>query len=252
MHVEYWVCDRCKKVIDYDEKKFTTKEMGYPFIPKGGGGKHYHYQCLLDYYAAKKDLTNEKRAELIADAERRHEAQLIKKKIKQGNLTKGRVETRKSNKKDREALFNYFYDFYGLRGVTKRLNTIIDKLNAGEDFGEISGVQISYDTLKKMLLYYRKDLNNIYKNKQKKDGAISAIQRIFYDVMIMVNSYDDYLKRPEVLYNQTIHNQVDGGEKIYDNSKLLVNRANKKDDRKEQMLKDIDEFLDSLDDNLED
>ncbi len=35
MHIEYWICDYCKKDIEHDEKKmYSTPEMGYPFIPK--------------------------------------------------------------------------------------------------------------------------------------------------------------------------------------------------------------------------
>ena len=47
MHIEYWVCDYCKKVIERDEKKkYTTPEMGYHFIPKEQRRKTFSF-CMF-------------------------------------------------------------------------------------------------------------------------------------------------------------------------------------------------------------
>ena len=234
MHVEYWICDYCKKEIERDEKKkYTTPEMGYPFIPKGGGGKHFHYLCLIDYYNKKKLPKNEI-TELMEDAERRHNVH-ISKNLKKGTLTKDKLVTRKATKKDREELFNYFYGYYGLKSVTKKLNTMVDSLNSGEDYGGIQNVQIPYFQLKDMLLYYRKELDKAYYSKNKKDGYVNPLSRIFYDIAIVINNLEDYVKRREVMYNQINNNKIDGGETLRDFSQVLqgVDKQRQKESREE-------------------
>lgn len=47
MHIEYWVCDYCKKEIERDEKKkYATPEMGYPFIPKERRRKTFSFRMF--------------------------------------------------------------------------------------------------------------------------------------------------------------------------------------------------------------
>ena len=241
MHVEYWICDYCNKIIDYDEKtKYTTPEMGYPFIPKGGGGKHYHYLCLIKHYNKSKISKDKKKvAELIEDAERRHQAQ-IDKKLKKGNLTKTKLVERKATKKDREELVNYFYDYYGLKSTTKKLNSMIDALNKGEDYGDITNIKISYYQLKDMLIYYRKDLDKAYSNKNKKDGFVNPLSRIFYDVAIVINNLEDYARRREIVYNQLNNNKIDGGETLVDYSQHMEGINKRRDEEAQEEFERIE------------
>lgn len=167
---------------------------------KNGGGKHFHFICLIKYYQSK-DYTQEKITELIQDADRRHETQ-VSKKIKKGTLTKQKFNIRRTTKKDRDDLINYFYGHYGLQRVSKRLNTIIDKLNAGEDYDGFKDVKIPYAQLKDMFIYYSKDLDKIYAQKMKKVGFINPAQRISFDLTIVVNNLEDYINRREVVYNE--------------------------------------------------
>jgi hypothetical protein len=245
MHVEYWICDGCNKEIDHNEKtKYTTTEMGYPFIPKSGGGKHFHYLCLIEYYKKKK-LPPKEIAELVEDAERRHEAH-ISKKLKKGGLTKNKLTTRKATKKDRDELFNYFYGYYGLKAATKKLNSFVDSLNSGEEYGEIRDIQIPYFQLKDMLVYYRKDLDKAYSNKNKKDGYINALSRIFYDIAIVINNLDDYCNRREVKYNQINNNKIDGGEELRDFSQALQGfdkKRQKESKEKFKKLESMEKFI---------
>lgn len=246
MHIEYWECDFCKKVIDYDEKtKYTTPEMGYPFIPKNGGGKHFHYNCLISFYNKKKELSQQQIAELMDDAVRRHDTQ-ISKKIKKGNLTQEKVTRRKATKQDRESLVNYFYDYYGLKVVTKKLNTIIDSLNECRTFGEYQNIQIPYYQLKDMLIYYRKELDKAYANKNKKDGYVNPLSRIFYDIAIVVNNINDYANRRSVVYNQINNNKVDGGETLEDFSIYLQYNKPKKDENSFERIEELKEIAKEL------
>lgn len=223
MHIEYWICDGCKEIIDNNEvTKYATPEMGYPFIPKSGGGLHFHLSCLKSYYK-KKGKTDLEIADLLEDAERRHETS-IKRKLKKGTLTKKKLETRKATKKDRDELVNYFYDYYGLKGMSKKLSTLIDKLNAGEDFDNIKNIRVPYYQLKDMLIYYRKDLDYAYKNKNKKDGFVNPQSRLFYDINIVINNIDDYANRREVMYNLVHNNVIVEDDKFKDLSKFLANR----------------------------
>ena len=223
MHIEYWICDGCKEIIDNNEKtKYSTPEMGYPFIPKNGGGKHFHYRCLLKYYERKRtNKPSEKELqELIEDAERRHET-AIRKKLKKGNLTKKKLEARKATKQDRDELINYFYDYYGIKGLSKKLGTLIDKLNAGEDFDNIRDIRVPYYQLKDMLVYYREELDRAYISKNKKDGFMNPQSRLFYDINIVINNVDDYATRREVMYNLVHNNVVIEEDKFRDLSKYV-------------------------------
>lgn len=233
MHIEYWKCDYCKQIIEYDEKtKYTTPEMGYPFIPKGGGGQHFHHQCLIDYYKKKK-LSPKEIAELIEDAERRHMSHMSK-KLKKGTLTKEKLKQRKATKKDRTELLNYFFDYYGLKSPTKKLGSIIDSLNRGDKYAGIENVEIPYYQLKDMLIYYRKELDKIYSNKNKKDGFVDPASRIFYDISVVVNKLEDYTKRREVIYNQINNNKIEGGETLEDYSQHMVGINNRRDEEAQE------------------
>ena len=251
MHIEYWKCDECNKIIDYDEQtKYTTPEMGIPYVPKNGGGKHFHRACLIKFYNAKKDLTKEQRIEYIEDAIRRHSTQVAR-KVKKGTLTNEKLATRKSTKKDREALINYFYDYYGMRAPTQKLNSIIDSLNEGKDFKDYKGIQITYPQMKDMLVYYRKELDNSFANVRKKGGTDNPLSRIYYDIAIIINNLGDYTQRKGVLYNEVTHNRVDGGETLEDYSahfKYKPKKSNKDDFDKMEDINELSSILGEIDD----
>lgn len=242
MHIEYWICDRCKKVIDYDEKtKYTTTELGYPFIPKNGGGKHFHYVCLLDYYNEDKKLSPSERAELIKDAERRHNTQIEKKKLKKGNLTSKKFKTRKATKEDRESLINYFYNHYGLQAMSKRLGVLIDRLNEGENYGNYKNIHIPYFQLEDMLIYYGKELTRIYNEKLKKESFVNPLVRINCDIAIVVNNLSDYITRRELVYNEINNNKpVDGGGQLKDDSERMKAINLERDKQSEEELQRIE------------
>lgn len=172
--------------------------------------------------------------------------------IKAGNLTKemieiGENEARKEVIEMKEELFDYLKINYDTPFIPNDIQNHLKDLNNGNSkkYGEI---ELDYYTILAMLKYYKQRLDSEYRSKVKKGENLTPSERIRLDISKLVDWLDDYNNRLELRYNQTIHNQVDGGEKIFDNSKLLVNRTNKKDDRKEQILKDIDEFLESLED----
>lgn len=211
---------------------------------KNGGGKHFHFVCLVKYYKDKK-YSQEKITELIEDADRRHDSHMSK-TIKKGTLTKKKFNTRKATKKDRDELFNYFYGYYGLKNATKKLNSMVDSLNAGEDYDDIRNVKIPYYQLKDMLVYYRKELDRSYANKNKKDGFINPLSRIFYDISIVINNLEDYINRREVVYNQINNNKVEGGETLEDYSIYLNFKRSKKDSDDFKKIEELHELSDIL------
>ena len=238
MHIEYYQCDYCKLPIDYDDKtKYETKEMGYPFIPKDGCGKHFHYDCLEKYYKKKK-FTKKEIAELLEDAERRHDKH-IKGKIKKGTLTKEKLEQRKATKKDRDSLINYLYDYYGAKVIPKSIQSVIDKVNNGEDFGSFKDTYIPYYQLKDMLVYYKKKLDDQYKKRITKGQFVDTTERIFYDIVFCVNNIEQYAQHNMATYNQVQNiSKIDGGEKIFNNAKRLagsIEEKKKKDKELEEM-----------------
>ena len=258
MKITMYICDYCGEPIEYDEKKkYKTPEMGYPYIKKGGGGKnvHFHYNCLVKSYKEKKDLTKDAIEDLIADAERRHNSH-IEKHLRKGTLTKDKFILRKATKKDKDSLVNYFYSHYGLRVLSKNASVLIDKLNAGEDYGNYKNIQISYIQLKNMLIYYNDDLMRIYKSKLKKGEKISPTERIVYDISIVIANLDDYNQRREKAYCEM--NSI-GSEEVVDYSKALegtnkkrIKESQEEFEKLEMMKKFADEEIESLIEQEED
>lgn len=252
MLIHYYQCDYCKeKIEDGKRKKYKTKEMGYPFIPKDGGGKHFHYDCLEKYYKKQK-LSKQLIEELMDDADRRHSKHLTK-DLKKGSLTKEKLEQRRATKKDRDSLINYFYNYYGAISIARGIQTTIDRLNRGEDVGGSKGTVIPYYQLEDMLVYYKNTLNSYYRSKKEKGKLVDVTDRIFFDIIFCINNIDDYAKHHKATYNQA-HNvvKVDGGEEIFDNSKVLVaNRAIKlrESEKLAQEVEQVKRLLEMTDDD---
>lgn len=246
MHVEYWICDYCHKEIEYEEKKkYTTPEMGIPFIPKGGGGKHYHFLCLLTHYRKKRNpkLTPEEIQDLMEDAERRHNTRVCR-SLKKGDYNLDKLEKRRATKKDREDLINYFYNYYGIRVISKRLNALIDSLNDGKDFENIRNTKISYYQLRDMLIFYRNTLDKEYANQKKKNNNfVNPAQRLFYDIVIIINNLEDYSIRRAAVYNIENNVKIDGGGKLEDYSKYFQYNVARKHKHDQQKLDEMDEMV---------
>ncbi len=253
MLIQYYQCDYCKTPIENDKrKKFKTKEMGYPFIDKNGGGRHYHYDCLANFYRKRKHLPEKEVLALLEDAERRH-SRHIKGAIKKGTLTKEKLEMRKATKKDRDSLINYFYDYYGARTISKGLQSVIDNLNKGEDFGSFKNVHIPYYQMKDMLVYYQKTLNSYYKKRKEKGQMVDVTDRIFFDIIFCANNIEEYANNNKAAYNQAQNiTKVNGGETIQNNSKILVSNTNIKKKEAEKLVQEaeqVKQLLKELDDD---
>lgn len=252
MHIEYWECDKCGKVIEYEtSKKFPTKEKGYPYILSISKGKHYHFSCMLDFLNSKKNLTKVERAELIEDAERRHEKKIKNKKLTKGKLTDKKVKEITNSKADRESLINYFMSHYGLTAPSKKLSTLINKLNAGEDYDNYIGICIPFDQLEKMLIFYKKDLDSTYNNKLKKGNVMEPPQRIYYDINVVVNRLDDYLKMSDNLNTNSHSSSINNGGEVADNSKIMKNVDSMRRKAAEKSLKEAEEKRRALREELD-
>ena len=125
-----------------------------------------------------------------------------------------------------EELFYYLRNRYVIDHIPIKVQETLIELNNGTS-NKYLGITISYDKMRSMLRYYKVELFELYKKNVALGKCKDKTGRMLYDIRIMVDWLEKYDNRPEVRYYNATHSQaIDGGEKIFDNSKVLVtNRA---------------------------
>lgn len=160
------VCDAVRtKTINIDKDKFIYYK-----------GSFYHYDCFIKYIESKEKLTHEE-AKLFAD----------------------KMVIKTSNSKtvnsliDRDRLTYWIYENYNINVLSSSFFQKLKQINDGTFAMRINTPITYYDLLqifKKMKTYLDK-VN--YKN-ERKGKKIDIIKRVDYDLAIVINNYDEYLK----------------------------------------------------------
>lgn len=125
-----------------------------------------------------------------------------------------------------EELFNYLKNRYVIDHIPIKVQETLIELNNGTS-NKYVGITISYDKMRSMLRYYKVELFELYKRNRTLGKCKTEVERMLYDIRIMVDWLEKYDNRPEIRYYNATHTKaINGGEEIFDNSKVLVtNRA---------------------------
>lgn len=125
-----------------------------------------------------------------------------------------------------EELFYYLRNRYVIDHIPIKVQETLIELNNGTS-NKYLGITISYDKMRSMLRYYKVELFELYKKNVVRSRCKTKTERMLYDIRIMVDWLEKYDNRPEVRYYNATHTKaINGGEEIFDNSKVLVvNRA---------------------------
>ena len=125
-----------------------------------------------------------------------------------------------------EELFYYLRNRYVIDHIPIKVQETLIELNNGTS-NKYLGITISYDKMCSMLKYYQRELFELYKKNVVRSRCKTKTERMLYDIRIMVDWLEKYDNRPEVRYYNATHTKaINGGEEIFDNSKVLVvNRA---------------------------
>ncbi|WP_294559805.1 hypothetical protein [uncultured Mailhella sp.] len=215
-------CSECKKKIDFQRGSYDNVIFF--------DGKYYHKDCFISMCERKSSKKNT----------------LPKWKYALNNLNNISLDT-KTMLDDcyyRDDICNFILEFYDLTVITSRIFTKLDAIYSGTFKGLSTGIPPHdlYDmwVRKKNYLLKTKEIN-ISKGK-----ILSPEQQVIYDLSILINKYDSYLKWKEqqnilartketeskIIADITLHSSI---------SNTNLNKNNIKNDED-----DIDALLDEL------
>lgn len=223
--------------------KITDEEGDVPYYFEG---RPYHYDCLykklrIKYKGNETKIQNAMKKSEDARAKKIDDAR------KKGLLRSTEMKNAKSTREGRDKLINYFMGHYATSRISQKVNTTIKNLNDGKS-SELGTVQISYEKLLDMFLYYEKELTHITQNKQKHgEYFVNPSQHILYHISCVVANIDKYNNREVARYTQQA--QQDERDEILDVKKYrldLQNRDNLNNNDKEidESIKRANEFAD--------
>lgn len=222
------------RIIIIDGK--VVEEFGY--VPYYFEGRAYHYECLLKKLRTKFKKDEKKVSNAMKKIEEARDKKIDDAR-KKGILRSSEMENAKSTRDGRERLKNYFMGHYATSVLTKKILSTIKNLNDGKS-SEVGTIQISYEKLLDMFLYYEKDLMSIAQSKQKRgEGFVNPCQHILYDISVVVANIDDYNNRKVAIYTQQA--QQDERGEILDVKKYRLDLQNRNDNSNKE--KKIDESL---------
>lgn len=160
------MCDKPKtKTINLETDKFIFYQQSY-----------YHYNCFIKFQTEKKCLTLDNAIKLANE--------MVIKTTKSDYV---------NSLIDRDRLTYWIYDNYNLTVLPALFFQKTKQINDGTFSMRINAPISYYDLLqifKKMKTY----LDKVNNNNERKGKKIDVIRRIDYDLAIVINNYDEYLK----------------------------------------------------------
>ena len=157
------MCDtgRMEKTIDVDKGKFLIYKK-----------KYYHYDCFT------------------------HNLDGDKIKLADKLVEETRNDTNFQNSVDRDRLFFWLYDFYDVVSFNKSFFQKMNNITKGT-YKESLIVPISYYDLLQIYINLKKHLVKQYERNIKLGKEFTAQGRADYDLAIVLNNYNDYVKWKE-------------------------------------------------------
>jgi len=217
-----YVCDpkgyKPIKTINVDKDKFIYDKNHF-----------YHYDCFIkDKNKSNKNNLSNDQIIKIAD-----EMVLNTQKIKSVMDTI-----------DKDRLTYWLYDNYNISVLPSSFFIKLRDINKGT-FNERVNVPIScYDLLqifKKMKTY----LDKVHNNNERKGKKIDLLQRVNYDLSIVLNNYDEYLKwkqkqKTEIIENGQLQEEIKSKNNIQTSNIINIQKhVNKQNDNEEFNIVDL-------------
>jgi hypothetical protein len=174
-----------KENIDITRKCFICKECmsletnieNVVYCKKNDKGSYYHFNCLVE------NKLN-KRGNKLSKEE-------IENKIKQIQNEKDNIDHIK-NCLLKNRFYKWLQNSYGVVSIPTYFFTKIDNVLIGE-YKELS-VPIPLEDLFDMWQRKKKELDGIYSSNIKKGNSMDSMARLSYDLAVIINKYDSYLK----------------------------------------------------------
>ena len=154
-----------EKSIDIDRDKFVYYKSGY-----------YHYDCLL------KEFSENNRLSALEAKER---ADKILHKTLENNIVKNSI--------DKDRLYFWLYENYNVTSFSKLFYMRMSDIQTGR-FSENVTVPISYYDILQIFKKMKPYLEKQYAKNVRSGKKFDSKGRINYDLAIVVNNYDDYVK----------------------------------------------------------
>ena len=211
------VCDAVRtKTINIDKDKFIYYK-----------GSYYHYDCFIKHIEGKEKLIYEE-AKKLADK------MVIK--TSESKTVNSLI--------DRDRLTYWIYENYNINVLSPLFFQKLKQINDGTFAMRINAPITYYDLLqifKKMKTY----LDKINYRNERKGKKIDIFKRIDYDLAIVINNYDEYLKwkqkqKAEEIENAKIKDDINLKKNIQiDNISSLQKKENQDSKNKEINIADI-------------
>lgn len=171
-------CNICKKSIDISE----SSSDDYFFKQNGKGRTFFHSQCYMEQqtHRKRKPLTEEECAFCISQIKSENEIQ--------------KLEEKKSQKKNfvKDQLYNFLSDMYDISFFPKFFYIKMDSVYKGEYKGLKKPIPPEH--LLDMWEQKKSYLIKVYERNRTHGKEIDGLQRVYYDLAILLSKYDSYLK----------------------------------------------------------
>jgi len=211
------ICDKPKtKTIKLETEKFIYYQQSY-----------YHYDCFIKFQTEKKLLEFNEAKELADD--------MVIKTIESDYV---------NSLIDRDRLTYWIYNNYNLTVLPVLFFQKIKQINDGTFAVRINAPISYYDLLqifKKMKTY----LDKVNNNNERKGKKIDLLRRIDYDLAIVINNYDEYLKWKQKQKTEEIEKKIIKDDIVlkndmqFNNTISLMQRKNTNDYNDEINISDI-------------
>ena len=214
------ICDKPKtKTIKLETEKFIYYQQSY-----------YHYDCFIKFQSERKLLALDKAKELADE--------MVIKTIESDYV---------NSLIDRDRLIYWIYDNYNLTVLPALFFQKTKQINDGTFSMRINAPISYYDLLqifKKMKTY----LDKVNNNNERKGKKIDVIRRIDYDLAIVINNYDEYLKwkqkqKTEDIVKTEIKNDLVLKNDININTITSLQRNNQKENEEINIADILDEVF---------
>ena len=211
------ICDKPKtKTIKLETGKFIYYQQSY-----------YHYDCFVKFQTEKKSLAFNEAKELADE--------MVIKTIESDYV---------NSLIDRDRLTYWIYDNYNLTVLPVLFFQKIKQINDGTFAVRINAPISYYDLLqifKKMKTY----LDKVNNNNERKGKKIDLLRRIDYDLAIVINNYDEYLKWKQKQKTEEIEKKIIKDDIVlkndmqFNNTISLMQRKNTNNHNDEINISDI-------------